>query len=59
MDSIDIYCSHCASTKANNEENHCMQTTEENGAKFFRRLSACVYRHVGAPYALLNTLCLV
>ena len=32
-----------------------MQNTNENGAKSFKRLSAHASRHIGAPYAFLNT----
>ena len=28
---------------------------EKNGAKLFRRVNACAFRYIGAPYATLNT----
>ena len=59
MDSTDIFGTQCAHLKRSYREIDCMQLTEENGAKLFRRLNACASRHIGAPDAHLNTRYLV
>ena len=54
-ESFETFDTYCAQTFYNYRKFQCMRVAEQNKAKLFRRLSTCAFRHIGAPYASLNT----